>query len=176
MGFTTLGSVSPDAGFFAFDHSQPILATQLARSVKTAPIDPPRIERILLIKITLLIYLGLIFGCRIVGSRHNRRAAVVRLLSETAPRALVRRRSPTQLIGSTTPRARDNPVLESDGRASFSRQVRATVIAHYRWITLQAPDGRHIVNSRVPGGQPLPFSSFSSEPPQNVRADPDQIT
>lgn len=92
------------------------------------------------------------------------------------PRALVRRRSPTQLIGSTTPGARGIPVLERDDRVSFSRQAWATVIAHDRWITLQAPDGRHIVNSRVPWGQPFPFSSFSSEPPQNVRADPDQIT
>jgi len=84
MGFATLGSVSPDAGFFAFDHSQPLMAAQLAGTVKTVLSDPQLKTRILLLTITLLISFGLLAECPIVGSYHKRRAAVERLLSETA--------------------------------------------------------------------------------------------
>ena len=79
MGFATLGSVSPDAGFFAFDHSQPLMAAQLAGTVKTVLSDPPLKTRILLLTITLLISFGLLAECPIDGSYHKRRAAVERL-------------------------------------------------------------------------------------------------
>lgn len=112
----------------------------------------------LLLTITLLIPAGLLAAWLIVESNRNQRALFERQLSETARvlSSVIDRQlsqSEAQLRALAT-----SPVLEAGDMAAFSRQARATVIEHDRWIALQSLDGRHIVNTRVAWGDPLPLS------------------
>lgn len=120
------------------------------------PLNPPLRTRLLLLTITLLVPAGLLAGWLVIESHRNQRTAVKQQLSETARSLSLVVDRQLSLAEAQLRALATSPVLDKPDLASFSKQARETVIEHDRWIRLQAADGQHVMNTRVPDGQPLP--------------------
>ncbi len=119
-------------------------------------LNPPLRTRMQLLTITLLVPAGLLAGWLVFESHRNQRTSMQRQLSETARALSLVVDRQLSLAEAQLRALATSPVLGTPDLASFSMQARETVIEHDRWIRLQAADGQHVMNTRIPDGQPLP--------------------